>query len=147
MHSLPYNVYFCPLLLGFWYYTMRQTNLNDVFLSRYLCHVLMFGATFIAQNNKKQDFLPLLCVQMCQLSYQCHKHLSQVRLLISLWCVCMCVCREGRGSRPAGQRLAGRQRALRRPGGYGEAGRVQSADRGAVALLQLRQHAEACPGQ
>lgn len=64
MLLLPYNVYFCPLLLGFWYYTMRQTNRNNVSLCRYLCHVLMylFIATCIAQMHA------LLCVQMCQLS-------------------------------------------------------------------------------
>lgn len=60
---------------------------------------------------------------------------------------CVCFCREGRGSRPAGQRAAGRQRALRRPGGDGEASRVQSANRRKSALLQLCQHAEACSGQ
>ena len=62
-------------------------------------------------------------------------------------CVCVCFCREGRGPRSAGQRAAGRQRALRRPGGHGEASRVQSADWRESALLQLRHHAEACPGQ
>ncbi len=59
----------------------------------------------------------------------------------------MCFCREGRGPGPAGQRAAGCQCALRRPGGDGEASRVPSADRRKSALLQLRQHVEACTGQ
>lgn len=58
-----------------------------------------------------------------------------------------CLRREGRSSGSAGQRTSGRERALRRPGGDGEASRVQSSDRRASALLQLREHAETCAGQ
>lgn len=58
-----------------------------------------------------------------------------------------CPHREGRSSGSAGQCASGRERALRRPGGDGEASRVQSSDRGASALLQLREHAEACAGE
>lgn len=67
MLLLPYYVYFCPLLLGFLYYTMRQTNLNNVPLCRYLCYVFMyrFSATCIAQNNKKQDFDELSSTLVC----------------------------------------------------------------------------------
>lgn len=67
MLLLPYNVCFCPLLLGFWYYTMRQTNLHNVSLCRYLCHVLMslFIATCVTQNNKKQDFDDLSSTLAC----------------------------------------------------------------------------------
>lgn len=87
--------------------------------------------------------LRLLCTDLSAVNASVTNALFKRGHLISL----SCASREGRGSRPAGQRPAGRQRALRRPGGNGEACRVQSADRGAGALLQLRQHAEACPGQ
>lgn len=57
------------------------------------------------------------------------------------------VCREGRSSGPAGQRASGRQRALCRSRGDGEASRVQGAGGRASALLQLCEHAETCAGQ
>lgn len=57
------------------------------------------------------------------------------------------LCREGRSSGPAGQRTSGRQRALCRSGGDGEASCVQGAGGGASTLLQLCEHAETCAGQ
>lgn len=57
------------------------------------------------------------------------------------------LCREGRSSGPAGQRTSGRQRALCRSGGDGEASCVQGAGGGASTLLQLCEHVETCAGQ